>query len=568
MSGATPPRRLPREFHEIWLALAEADRLASSRQDLARRLGVSTFTVQRILVDGDVPRFRRGQNTRVMHAWARTISRIAWSLGASPQAWVEQVGIRWDATIARVSSSAIAGHRDRGGARGWGRAETRVGQTGIARDAGALRLAVPTTVRIEGRSPIFRPVPSLGRPLVEEFSRRLLLLMDPQADLRFHRAGTREDGTNEPIPLSSPSVECGVIDPGTDTTDGELRLQIPLFRIPLAGLAWVPDGGPRFATWRTILITDARPELRFVVPRGSHAHHFIVGVCGFAPDRVTLIDGRDPQVLARALLAERAPESRARVLLVDEAMSIREARAHIEGILQAQAGDRTAANLLAVVSGEHAPAPTIPLEIALRGASASSMRGLRLLRDRELLGHGAAVTATWCAEWFTALVLDGLSPSELRVFGRGRGRGAFDRAFLLCAVETLRAAYERADLLCVSENAPPRTSPAVRAKEVVRSYLGRSLAILLDRLFPPSRVDRVSPYCRSCSASLHDRHNQGISDRFCRYCADETGRLRPREEVRALIAHWMAGWQGGLSESEALKNADFYMQALPAWREN
>jgi hypothetical protein len=78
----------------------------------------------------------------------------------------------------------------------------------------------------------------------------------------------------------------------------------------------------------------------------------------------------------------------------------------------------------------------------------------------------------------------------------------------------------------------------------------------------------ASHHCRSCSVSLDDAGNRGISDRYCRYCADEEGRLKPRAEVQRLIAAWLADWQGDLPPDEALERAALFMQAMPAWSEN
>ena len=75
-------------------------------------------------------------------------------------------------------------------------------------------------------------------------------------------------------------------------------------------------------------------------------------------------------------------------------------------------------------------------------------------------------------------------------------------------------------------------------------------------------------YCHSCSALLDDGIHRGVSDRFCRFCADDVGRLRPRRDVEQLLAQWIAGWQGGIPEDEAMKRATDFMRVMPAWSEN
>jgi len=84
----------------------------------------------------------------------------------------------------------------------------------------------------------------------------------------------------------------------------------------------------------------------------------------------------------------------------------------------------------------------------------------------------------------------------------------------------------------------------------------------------PAETEAPARHCRSCAASLNEPINQGVSDRYCRYCADETGQLRPREEVRAILARWMIYWQGPMTPEEAARRADSLMRAMPAWCEN
>jgi hypothetical protein len=72
-------------------------------------------------------------------------------------------------------------------------------------------------------------------------------------------------------------------------------------------------------------------------------------------------------------------------------------------------------------------------------------------------------------------------------------------------------------------------------------------------------------YCRSCMASLSDSHNKGASGRYCRYCSDADGKLRPVGEVHEILTRWFMHWQPGISPDEASRRARHYMQAMPAW---
>jgi hypothetical protein len=74
-------------------------------------------------------------------------------------------------------------------------------------------------------------------------------------------------------------------------------------------------------------------------------------------------------------------------------------------------------------------------------------------------------------------------------------------------------------------------------------------------------------YCRSCLVDLHDTRYRGVSDRYCRYCADSQGKLKPRAEVHRLLARWLMEIQGGIDLAEAGRRAEIYMRAMPAWIE-
>ena len=80
---------------------------------------------------------------------------------------------------------------------------------------------------------------------------------------------------------------------------------------------------------------------------------------------------------------------------------------------------------------------------------------------------------------------------------------------------------------------------------------------------PAARSRPFRTYCQSCSGSL--REYPSPSESYCRFCADDDGRLLPREEVHRIIAHWMTLWQDGISEEDARARATLYMSAMPAW---
>jgi hypothetical protein len=76
----------------------------------------------------------------------------------------------------------------------------------------------------------------------------------------------------------------------------------------------------------------------------------------------------------------------------------------------------------------------------------------------------------------------------------------------------------------------------------------------------PPRVD-----CLSCSAFLSDGLHGGVSDRYCRFCSDERGQLKPREEVEDLLARWIRQWQQWLPVKQSKERAAAFMEKMPAW---
>ncbi len=78
----------------------------------------------------------------------------------------------------------------------------------------------------------------------------------------------------------------------------------------------------------------------------------------------------------------------------------------------------------------------------------------------------------------------------------------------------------------------------------------------------------MSGHCLSCMAPLASPEFAGKSEVYCRYCTDEEGRLRPREQVLEGIAGWLRQWQGPISEETARRRAVHFMRAMPAWADD
>jgi hypothetical protein len=72
-------------------------------------------------------------------------------------------------------------------------------------------------------------------------------------------------------------------------------------------------------------------------------------------------------------------------------------------------------------------------------------------------------------------------------------------------------------------------------------------------------------FCQSCGMPLKDDSKHTNSGTCCKYCADENGKLNPREAVQAGIAEWLKMFAPTKEGTDFMKRADVYLQAMPAW---
>jgi hypothetical protein len=75
--------------------------------------------------------------------------------------------------------------------------------------------------------------------------------------------------------------------------------------------------------------------------------------------------------------------------------------------------------------------------------------------------------------------------------------------------------------------------------------------------------------CESCGMSIPEAKDHGggdMSNPYCLYCTDETGKLKSRAEIReGMINLYMT--RMGKPKEEAEKFVDEQMKELPAWKE-
>ena len=77
----------------------------------------------------------------------------------------------------------------------------------------------------------------------------------------------------------------------------------------------------------------------------------------------------------------------------------------------------------------------------------------------------------------------------------------------------------------------------------------------------------MNKFCYSCTAPLEMPEFIGPAENYCKYCTDEQGDLKSRDEVKIGIAEWLKTWQPDINQEKALARAEHFMKAMPAWAE-
>ena len=74
-------------------------------------------------------------------------------------------------------------------------------------------------------------------------------------------------------------------------------------------------------------------------------------------------------------------------------------------------------------------------------------------------------------------------------------------------------------------------------------------------------------HCRSCAAPVNmpGMDLTGPLDGYCKYCITEDGTVKPREQIRTQMKHWMRGAWDLPDDAELEQRVDAYMRAMPHW---
>lgn len=71
--------------------------------------------------------------------------------------------------------------------------------------------------------------------------------------------------------------------------------------------------------------------------------------------------------------------------------------------------------------------------------------------------------------------------------------------------------------------------------------------------------------CYSCSAPLEMPGFKGPAENYCKYCTDDQGNLKPREEIIRGVTEWFKSWHPDVDHEKAAERAKLFLKSMPAW---
>lgn len=586
MAQTEIPAALPAGYREIWSALRAADDESPSRQALARDLGISTHTIQRILVDGDVPDLAGTRNTRVLRAWIRIITRLAHRFGRDPRTWVEATGTAWDEAVAGVVEETVGRLTAREAT-----VRPELGPEGEAEEAvpevAGHEFPDEITVGIVAGGPPGLSAGGSGHSFLETYVSRLVGAIRP--DCRISMTASDSSSLTGRLNEAVPGLDfvAGVADTLHLRMGGLDFVSVPGLMIRLSALCLRPRGldiAP--PEWLRSVSPEASTDNKYLVLGDGLARRFLSGQCCIPEEKLVVRDGGEIEDIAETLLRESSLwESSMHlerwVILVSE-----EETCHaVKNALERREDVRRDYSVERLAGAPHDfPGFQVSIALPLRRREVRDL--LRAATRLELFGSGAAGTAQQYAKLLAGgfikrnlgnLINPAVSNGPHILIDFGASRGAFREVLCRELVRMLETEIDEA----INSRHMFKTPEAVTAQarwlaaQHARNLVPVAWHESLDRLAPqPARPPegdllRVpARHCMSCSASLLDEAHRGVSDRYCRICSDETGTLRPRTEVEGILARWFAMWHGGLDDRDAVRQAKDFMEKMPAWCHN
>lgn len=525
MSRAMPPDRLPAAYHPIWDALHAADVAGPGRQVLARRLGVATHTLQRILVSGDVPDFHAGASAHAERAWCRTLARLAHHLGHDPRAWIETVGIAWgpraDAAVRELATEGTAHRADERGD-----LVTRLRETG-----GPVRVGVIDYHHLDA------DLPGREESFLRTYVRRLLGAIDPGWPIEFVRAdvpGLLGGLVRRRSPFH---LVASLFDTVPRRARGVDFVPIPGIVVRHAALlvSGVDDGRP-VPEWPDVA-TSGDPAVLAYVYRDQAADVHLTTQCGLESRQLVRrrpVDG-DEIIDELVRLADHHPDRR--VLFVNE----EETCARLLETLHAHP-DHGARFVAHELPGDPDRFPRYDLCLGLPAGQPRWRSLLETATRHELLGNAAEPTARLYADLAARAAAFHARPGVVPARARSTWAPvAFPGAELRFRRTYARHLRERLEEALTDEHDVPGWAHC---------------------LTPFPWREESMPPCPSCGGILGRGVAPGES---CASCEGAERATNPREAVKALLAAELRRWTPGLGGDEARRRAAAIQAGMPTW---
>lgn len=506
----TPPPRLPDEYLPIWQRVRALDEETRSRRRLARTLGVSTHTLQRLLVDGDVPRLATESNRRIRRSWIAIVVRLADHFGVAPREWLGGLGVTWDDRVGTLVD------------------EVRASAAPSVTPSPEVELTVPR----DGCLGLAYPGPG---SFALRVGSRLVRAVAPDAGVAIvARPGAVVPAPPEPGPRARLGVdELATSGDGSDEAD----LLLPGLRRRLGTVTVDVDGAPSWVD----LTAPALSGMTRVVPRWSPAHAHLVTQEEVPASSLRVTDAVSVDALAAELTGSTGPT----VLLADAETAVL--------VFRTLRGGARPVRIDVVTDPD---APSFPIRIRMEAPAALRSRIDRALSET-LFGTAASATGRLYADvlhvsWalagppssggsrHTALVLEHV-PSAPEPFRSALARHLHGHLAL--------AFYPKV----LADGVPPALS---RARDEAARRARAELPTLLPpgwRTGPDAGVPSAPPAhaCGSCTSTLFPRVNTGVNPAYCTHCTSPDGTPMSATDRRAFLEKWLVDHNPGLDAALA-----------------
>jgi hypothetical protein len=341
--------------------------------------------------------------------------------------------------------------------------------------------------------------------------------------------------------------------------------------------------------WRSAILPGKMKDRYFLVTSSDVAHDYLKGQCGIGTREIITRSANDPGQIGEILLEETEKHHGHWIIFVDGD--------DVCGLVaDSLAGTRGFSERYSVedLPGAREECPRYPVGIAFRSGAAYLRGLLQAARDEELFGGSSRRTA----HLYASLIIESfLERNPAGLPDIPEMRGAFGIKHFPMATREFQEVLFRRLVVGLKQALLSRleSEGIAEAADALESRATERAAAYAEALIPPEWLQGIEealirsekaesrgasasiaprsrgqwlPWCQSCSVTLKDEHNRGVSEHFCRFCSDEEGRLKSRSKVQNLIARWFERWRENLNHDEAMRRAGLFMRAMPAWSNN